>query len=429
MRILSLNYMNASLATMVRSLELARATAARGHQVTLVFVHERFRPPESFRRHLESLQAPGLELRFGSRQEGSGVPGTVTAARPSALGLARQAAASLRHLPREIALIGELRPDVVVARPDHVLSFPISCGLTGTPLVLDTDGPVEELDLYWGIRSLWFRRLDLIRARAAGALLHVSRVCGDLWRAKAMPEDRLHLCPNGADPDFFRPQPEDARRAVRRSLGLDGRRVIAFSGNQRTWHGVGDLLAAAMPLLARDPDLRILVIGQMEVPAALRLAEIGETLVRERVVFTGPVAYPEMPRWLDAADVAALPYPALDLFHFSPMKMFEALAMAKVLVAPSQGQIAEILEPLPSAVLYDPRRAGALTDALAKALCLPDGAGIAGRRLIESGHSWARRAEVVEAACVGAMTRARAAGRARATARAGSRHARTGPRP
>jgi glycosyltransferase involved in cell wall biosynthesis len=120
-----------------------------------------------------------------------------------------------------------------------------------------------------------------------------------------------------------------------------------------------------------------------------------------------------MPRWLDAADVAAMPYPPLDLFHFSPMKMFEALAMGKPLVAPAQGQIAEFLERLPSAVLYDPRRSGALAGALVAALALPAGAGLAGRRLIESGHSWAHRAAVVEAACIRAIERAGSPGAGR----------------
>jgi glycosyltransferase involved in cell wall biosynthesis len=413
MKILSLNYMNASLATMVRSLELARATAARGHQVTLVFMHPRFRPPESFRRHLETLAAPGLTLRFAPRDPAAGSPqaaassqpGTVTAARPTAAGLARQAAASLRYLPREMRLLRAIRPDVLVARPDQILSFPVAARLTGTPLVLDTDGPVEELDLYWGIRSRGFRALDLARARAAGAILHISRVCGDLWRAKGIAGDRLFLCANGADPAFFAPQDGESRSAARRALGLEGRRVLAFSGNQRTWHGVGDLLAAAAPLLRRDPELRILVIGQMEDPAALRLADVGEALVRERVVFTGPVDYRDMPRLLDAADLAAMPYPPLDLFHFSPMKMFEALAMGKVLVAPAQGQIAELLDGLPSVVLYDPRRNGALAEALVRALALPAAAGSAGRRLIENGHSWAHRGAVVEAACIRALTR------------------------
>jgi glycosyltransferase involved in cell wall biosynthesis len=416
MRILFLNYMNASLATMVRSFELARATSTRGHQVTLAFMHPRFRPPASFRALLERSATASFAIRCapaaaaapaapgaaaGERNPaGADAAGKVTEARPSALGLARQAAASLRYLPAERALVRELRPEVIVARPDQVLSFVVTARTTSTPLVLDTDGPVEELDHYWGIRSGWFRGLDLARARRAGAILYISQVCGDLWRSKKLPEDRLFLCPNGADPDVFRPLPAAERDQARRSLGLEGRKVIAFSGNQRTWHGVGDLLRAAVPLLRGDADLRVLVIGQIEDPAALRLADLPPGLVEERVVFTGPVPYGGMPAALDVADIVALPYPPLDLFHFSPMKMFEALAMGKVLAAPRQGQIGDILGTLAAACLYDPRRPGALETALRTALQIPAARGLEGRGLLQREHTWERRGGVVEAACL-----------------------------
>lgn len=412
MKVLVLNYMNAALATMVRSFELARATSALGHDVVLSYMHPRFRPPASFGAILAAAGTERLAIRRpGGTADMAGAPrpapvpapprdpGTVTEARPTALGLARQAAASLRWVPDERALLREVRPDVVVARPDQVLSFVVSTRLAGVPLVLDTDGPVEELDHYWGIRSAWFRGLDTWRARRAAALLHISRVCGDLWRAKGIAEDRLFLCPNGADPLVFRPGTPEERQRTRRALGVDGCRVVGFSGNQRTWHGVGDLLRATIPLSRDDARLRLLVVGAIEDRAALRLDDLPAGDVARRVVFTGPVPYADMPRFLDAADVLAMPYPPLDLFHFSPMKMFEALAMGKVIVAPRQGQIGDVLGPVASACLYDERRAGGLGEALRLALARPPGSGLDGRALLERSHSWARRAEVVVAAC------------------------------
>jgi len=404
-RLLFLNYMNASLATLIRSLELARATSIAGHEVTLGYLHPGFRPPASFRDLLAARRSERLAIRCPppaagrEGRAGRGGPGKVTEARPSAAGLARHALASLRYVPAEIALIRETRPDAIVARPDHVFSFLFSSRLTRTPLVLDTDGPVEELDAYWGISSRWFRGLDALRARRAGAVLYISTVCGDLWRAKGLPEDRLFKCPNGADPEIFAPLPAEERRGLRRTLDLEGCRVIGFAGNQRRWHGVGDLIRSAVPLLQEDAGLRLLVIGQVEDRGALGLESCPPPLIEERVVFTGPVAYGDMPRFLDAADILAMPYPALDLFHFSPMKMFEGLALGKVLVAPRLGQIAEILGDSKAACLYDPRRPGSLLLALRRALALPPAAGGEGRDLLLREHTWRRRAEVVERAC------------------------------
>jgi glycosyltransferase involved in cell wall biosynthesis len=419
MRILFVNYMATSLPTMIRSFELARAVATRGHDVVLAFMNPAFRPPAWFRAQLEAARGGRPDLRLPAEDAGrsgpvaaagagaSGAAGRVTDARPSALGLLRQAVGSMRYVAAERALYAEVRPDVVVARPDQVFSFLRSSRSARIPLVLDTDGPVEELDHYWGIRSRGFRGLDAWRARRAAALLHISRVTGDLWRSKGIPEERLFLAPNGADPEVFRPAGDDARRATRSALGLEGRRVVGFSGNQRAWHGVGELLRAMVTLCAKDSDLRLLLIGSIEDRSALRLGDLPPRLVEERVVFTGAVPYAEMPRHLDAADVLALPYPPLPLFHFSPMKMFEALALAKPIVASRQGQIGELLDGLPSARLYDPAVPGALAGAIEAGFALPCGAGAASRGFLEGAHTWAHRGAQVEAACRLAAARSR----------------------
>jgi len=413
MRILFVNYMATSLPTMIRSFELARAVAMRGHDVVLAFMNPAFRPPDWFRAHLEAARGTRLDLRLPpepAARPGAAAPGEagrVTDARPSALGLLRQAAGSMRYVAAERALYAEARPDVVVARPDQVFSFVRSSRSARIPLVLDTDGPVEELDHYWGIRSRGFRGLDAWRARRAAALLHISRVTGDLWRSKRIPEERLFPCPNGADPEVFRPAGDEARRATRRALGLDGKRVVGFSGNQRAWHGVGQLLRAMAPRFAQDPDLRLLLIGSIEDRGALRLDDLPPRVIEERVVFTGAVPYAAMPRHLDAADLLVLPYPALPLFHFSPMKLFEALAMAKPIVASRQGQIGDLLDGLSSARLYDPAVPGALAAAIDAGLALPAGAGAASRGFLEGAHTWAHRGAQVEAACHAAAGRGR----------------------
>lgn len=420
MKILFLNYMTTSLPTMIRSFELARAAAGRGHEAVLAFMHPDFSPPEWFRAHLEVSRDDRFEVRLPDTPRAGGrpasstgaetaggvttdrpaaTPGRVTDARPSVLGLFRQAAGSLRFVAAERALLAATRPDVVVARPDHVFSFLRSTREAKMPLVLDTDGPVEELDHFWGIRSTWFRGLDAWRARRAGALLHISRVTGELWRSKGIDPGRLFLCPNGADPEVFRPRGDEERRRARSGLGLEGKRVVGFAGNQRAWHGVGDLIRAVAALSSDAPDVRLLLIGSLEDRGALGLGDLPQHFIEERIVFTGAVPYREMPARLDAADLLALPYPALPLFHFSPMKLFEALAMGKVIVAPRQGQIGDLLDGLPSARLYAPGEPGGLTRALAGALALPPGAGAASRRLLEASETWAHRGAVVEAAC------------------------------
>jgi glycosyltransferase involved in cell wall biosynthesis len=109
-----------------------------------------------------------------------------------------------------------------------------------------------------------------------------------------------------------------------------------------------------------------------------------------------------MPEFMDIIDIMVMPYPAYSLFHFSPMKMFESLSMAKIIVASAQGQIRELLGNLPSAFLYDPKEGDGLASALlcaCDALRLNPQLGMQSRELIMNGHTWKNRAEQVVASC------------------------------
>lgn len=432
MKILYLNYSTTNLATMIRCLELARAASQNGHDVTLCYMHRRFSPPAFFSAFLRSFEHERFRVLPVSMErarlaapveqptppDGAGANPPGQTAEPSergrsrshaaphsfrrrrALSLIRQAATSMRYVPREMHLIKELRPDVVVARPDQIFSFLVSTLLTHVPLVISTDGPVEELATLWGVKSRLPVIADTWRLWRADALLVVSSVCYDLLRSKGIPKDRLFLCPNGTDPEFFKPSASGERQHLRSRLGLEGAHVLGFSGNQVAYHGVGELLKTCVPLLQSRPLAKVLVIGALKAEQALELSELPGQ-IRSRIVFTGALPYTDMPAYIDCADIMVMPYPKLELFFFSPMKMFEAMAMGKPIVASRQGQVCEFLKDLPCAFLYDPDEPGALLVKLEEALAALEAGitGAAGRELLLREHTWLQRGETLASAC------------------------------
>jgi glycosyltransferase involved in cell wall biosynthesis len=424
MKILCFNYSTNNLATMIRCLELARGASQHGHQVTLCFMHRRFAPPEFFHNLLRSFEGPGFRIivrnpsRSGvhcgvvhpSRTVGPPQGAAVsrhTRPRRSMAGLLRQALVSLRYIVPEIKLVRQFKPDVIVARPDMIFSFLLSSCLTRRPLVLSTDGPAEELSMLWGVTSRLPIVLDAWRMRRAAALLAVSSVCAKLMRAKGIPDDRVVLCPNGADPEFFKPLGPERRSQMREQLGLEGAQVIGFSGNQVAYHGVGQLLATCVPILRDNPQARILLVGTIKAEEALELEQLPEDLRDGRIVLTGSVPYSEMPGYIDCADIMVMPYPPLPMFFFSPMKLFEALAMGKIIVSSRQGQLDEVLPELPCAFLYDPNSRDGLKHAIEQALdALNAGKdGKIGRELLIREHTWRHRGRSLAIACERALAR------------------------
>src|SRR5262249_1940210 len=96
------------------------------------------------------------------------------------------------------------------------------------------------------------------------------------------------------------------RTALRRRLGLGDGPVIGFLGNQRTWHGVADLLRAVLGLAGAPPP-RLLILGSIEDRAALRLETLPPAEVARAVVRAPRGAGPGAPRAGGAAAARRAP--------------------------------------------------------------------------------------------------------------------------
>jgi glycosyltransferase involved in cell wall biosynthesis len=115
-----------------------------------------------------------------------------------------------------------------------------------------------------------------------------------------------------------------------------------------------------------------------------------------RVIFTGSVPHDQIPAYLAAIDVAVAPYPALEDYYYSPLKLFEYMAMRRPVVASAIGQIAEVVDHQQNGWLYPPGDIDALRDALMLLATDPDlrdNLGVRARADVVAQHTWAQNAE------------------------------------
>ena len=107
----------------------------------------------------------------------------------------------------------------------------------------------------------------------------------------------------GVDMTFFRPGAGGA--AVRDRLGLEGRPVVVCVSRLVPRKGQDTLILAWPRVLTEVSDAVLLLVGDGPYGRDLRrLARLG---VSNSVRFTGPVPWPELPGYYDAADVFAMP--------------------------------------------------------------------------------------------------------------------------
>jgi glycosyltransferase involved in cell wall biosynthesis len=224
---------------------------------------------------------------------------------------------------------------------------------------------------------------------------HIFVVSGDLAvHAQELGVDaaRVTVLPNGVDAERFRPGVDG--ESVRRRLGLEGRKVVAFVGSLKPWHDLDTLVEAVRRLRERDPQVHLLAVGD-----GPRLGELA-ALPGDLATCPGAVPHEEVPAILAAADVVAVPYSASVETYFSPLKLFEAMAVARPVVAAAVGQVRELLEDGRTARLYPPSDAEALAAAIRSVLDSDDhGAamGRAAREWVLDGRTWRAHAERIVA--------------------------------
>ena len=245
-------------------------------------------------------------------------PGTVTVYAPSWDGAAefdaRQPFPVIRHPTSLMLPVPSVsRRAVAIARAhgcDTVL-FGAAAPLGLITPALRRAGVRRAVALTHGHEAGW-AALPVARGllRRIGDEVDVMTYLGEYFRDRlaralspAAAKRMVRLAP-GVDMTFFRPGAGGA--AVRDRLGL-GRRPVVVCVSRLVWRKGQDTLIRAWPRVrAEVGDAVLLLVG--DGPAAGPLRRLAAQLgVSDAVRFTGPVPWPELPGYYDAADVFAMP--------------------------------------------------------------------------------------------------------------------------
>lgn len=230
----------------------------------------------------------------------------------------------------------------------------------GIPVVVEVNAPLVPEQAAF--------RAFVLRAEAmaieaevfgkADALAVVSRELVDYVLGKGAKAAQVHVIGNAVDTRLFHPgiTPETIA-----NLPL-GAFVVGFTGSLKAWHGTDHLIAAFAQLASRLPA-HLLIVGDGPERPVLQ-DHIRSLGLDRQVTITGWVPHHRLPGLIARMDVAVAPYPADAGHYFSPLKLYEYLAMGRPIVASRLGQSADLLGPTEAALLVEPGNTRALADAL-----------------------------------------------------------------
>ena len=249
------------------------------------------------------------------------------------------------------------------------------------PLVLDVDDWEVGFFLRGGFWGTVGRSLNLASPEGLPWTWLMERLAGAtdaVTVASRFLQQRFGglLVPHVRDTDAWKPGAADGA-AARRRLGVgDDERLVLFLGTPRAYKGVDDL-AGAVARLGRK-DVALAVVGAD--PASATGQRLRSILPGIRLA--GPVPFSEVPTYLEAADVIAVPQrDTSDTRGQVPAKIFDAMALGRPIVATRVSMIPEILEGV--GALVPPDDVPALAGALARLIDDPGEARVLGARARE----------------------------------------------
>jgi glycosyltransferase involved in cell wall biosynthesis len=345
-----------------RLLELGRAWATRGHEVSVVTNfpnHPTGVIPEDYR---------GMPFLI-EEVEGLRVIRCRTYATPNR-GVVRK---TLGHLLFMLQAVVQATPhlgqtDVLVASSPTlfaaVAAYVMSRRL-GVPFVLEVRDlwPAIFVDLGVLRNRLAIgvlESLELFLYRRSRAVVTVTRAFARDIEARGIDPGKLHVIYNGVDLAAFEPGPRD--QELRRRLGVRDKLVVLYCGAHGISHALARILDVAEKL--RDDDqVHFLLVGEgAEKEALVERAQLDGLV---NVTFHPGVARAEVPAFYRSADVCLVPLRAVPLFRsFVPSKMFEILACGRPILASLEGEAAEILKASGAAIVVPPEDVDALDAAV-----------------------------------------------------------------
>jgi glycosyltransferase involved in cell wall biosynthesis/tetratricopeptide (TPR) repeat protein len=227
------------------------------------------------------------------------------------------------------------------------------------------------------------RNLEVLASTNADYVLTITKGVAEELVKDGVSPDRLALLPNAVDPQSFRPIPKD--RALMERLGLtDDDFTAVYAGSLLNYEGLDDLIVAVSILRRSNVPARVIIVGDGAVRSQLEAltAELG---LQKAVTFIGRVKPDEIEAYLSVADVVPIPRkPFKVCMVVSPLKPFEAMAMAKAVILSDLPALREIVSDGETGLICKPADPVDLAATLARLARDPE----LRKRLGESAREW-----------------------------------------
>ena len=162
------------------------------------------------------------------------------------------------------------------------------------------------------------------------------------------------IVPHGRDTEAFDPQKFNGQ-FFRKKYGFTNEKLIMFFGTPRPHKGVEDIIEAVKKIERKD--LKVVIVGANDDEYSRKL----KRLETNNIQIFGMQPFSKIPEFLSMADMVVLPqHSTPSAVGQVPAKVFDAMAMAKPIVATDVSDLSKILDGC--GLIVEPENIGALSD-------------------------------------------------------------------
>jgi len=125
--------------------------------------------------------------------------------------------------------------------------------------------------------------------------------------------------------------------------------------------GIENLIDMVNTIIQKRNDVTFLFVGGGESEAFFK-NQFKDAVSKSRVLLPGTIPYDDVNDYLSCMDVVLAPYPNLEFWYPSSVKVFEYMAAGKAVLASQVGQIAEVIQDGHNGRLFNPDSKHELTE-------------------------------------------------------------------
>jgi len=289
-------------------------------------------------------------------------------------------ASPVRTMPRRVAgfstFIGSslLGGALAAPRADVIYATlpPLPLGVTawalarlkGTRLVVNLQDIHPEIAVAAGVlrgrRTIrFFEAMERWVYRHADRLVVISEGFKENLLAKGVPESRIHVVPNWADPEFVRPEARDD--PLRGEWGLSNFALVYSGGLTYNSHLEPVIEAAAV---LRDEPFRFVIIGDGVRKSALE--DAARTRGLPNVAFLPFQPLERYPKVLSTADMNLVTLSSAAAMTSVPSKIYKTMASGRpvLAIAPVSSEVARLVKAAGCGFVVEPEQVDELVGVL-----------------------------------------------------------------